>query len=99
MTCAFDGCSHPPGKRDPLCAGHRKQKQRGVELSPLRPYGLKPTEHLRRKALEHAEAEGGDEYRRTERMLREYAHAVAAARPGKRPRRNVRQRAESPPRG
>jgi hypothetical protein len=38
--CTFDGCTNDE-ERSGLCAGHRKQLQRGKQLSPLQPKSRK----------------------------------------------------------
>ena len=42
MQCIFEGCGHKSVSRG-LCTGHRSQRERGAELSPLGPRGPRPS--------------------------------------------------------
>lgn len=58
--CDVDGCNHPPAPGG-LCWGHRKQKQRGRQLTPLQPRGRAPGQVLEAAALNLADASSEDE--------------------------------------
>jgi hypothetical protein len=41
-TCTFPGCPHRAVSHG-LCSGHRSQRERGAELTPLGPRGPRPS--------------------------------------------------------
>jgi len=62
--CKADGCLEKAFRRG-LCRGHEKQQARGSALRPIEPR-LPPKELAVKAALDLAEAESDQDYRRAE---------------------------------
>ncbi|MDP1824919.1 MAG: hypothetical protein Q8L48_16805 [Archangium sp.] len=63
MGCGFDSCDRPVEKGG-LCAGHRKQKQRGGRLEPLNDAlagRLTPAQNLHEAAMRLADSDSEDD--------------------------------------
>lgn len=81
--CQFEGCGRPA--EGDLCAGHRKQRQRGGPLTPLRERSRDAWPPLSGAAIRYADASAENEgaFARARRRLRRasFEHTVSCLSP------------------
>ncbi|MFA5943172.1 MAG: hypothetical protein WC876_01760 [Candidatus Thermoplasmatota archaeon] len=70
--CSFDGCPEEADSGS-LCDGHRKQKEKGLPLTPLRDWGRTPKQVLIDAAIDlgtcDSEASGDSTYKSLEHYV------------------------------